>query len=68
MPTVEQPCVRKCCLNDEDVCLGCFRTFDDMLVWNTSTQSQKVQMLNNAKKRQQAVEKKRGKTKKADKA
>ena len=51
MSTVSQPCIRKCCLNEEDVCLGCFRTFDDMLLWQKSTHSEKVQMLAHAQER-----------------
>lgn len=51
MPTVEKPCIRKCSLNEEDICLGCFRTFDDMLAWNKSTHSQRVEMLKKAQER-----------------
>ncbi|WP_239649575.1 DUF1289 domain-containing protein [Methylocucumis oryzae] len=24
---IDSPCVRNCCLNNDDVCLGCFRSF-----------------------------------------
>ncbi len=52
MPTVEVPCIRKCCLNDEDICLGCFRTFEDMKVWRSLTREEKVTVLHLAKKRE----------------
>jgi predicted Fe-S protein YdhL (DUF1289 family) len=29
----DQPCVRNCCLDDRDVCLGCGRTLDDIRAW-----------------------------------
>jgi len=64
VPTVEQPCIRKCCLNEEDVCLGCFRTFDNMLVWNKSTHSQKVEMLKKVQERRSLVEKRRAEKRK----
>ena len=35
-PTVASPCVRNCCLDHDDVCLGCFRTLDEILAWGGS--------------------------------
>ncbi|WP_449230177.1 DUF1289 domain-containing protein [Azospirillum doebereinerae] len=32
--TVPSPCVRHCTLNDEDVCLGCFRSLDEIKDWS----------------------------------
>ena len=29
----DQPCVRNCCLDEHDVCLGCGRTLDDIRAW-----------------------------------
>ncbi len=48
---INKPCIRQCCLNEEDVCLGCFRTFDDMLQWNKSSSEEKMKMLKMAKER-----------------
>jgi len=28
------PCVRNCCLDGDDVCLGCGRTIDEILAWH----------------------------------
>ena len=28
------PCVRNCCLDDANVCLGCGRTLDEILAWH----------------------------------
>ena len=52
--TVEKPCIRNCCLNEEDVCLGCFRTYDDMLVWRSLSYDEKVRLLEKAKERKKA--------------
>ena len=30
------PCVRNCCLDDDDVCLGCGRRLDEILAWHNS--------------------------------
>ncbi len=32
-PVIESPCVRNCCLNDEDICLGCFRSLREITRW-----------------------------------
>jgi predicted Fe-S protein YdhL (DUF1289 family) len=28
------PCVRNCCLDGDDVCLGCGRSLDEILAWH----------------------------------
>lgn len=43
--TIASPCVRNCCLNEEDVCLGCFRHIDEILAWGTATNEQKAAYL-----------------------
>lgn len=30
---VASPCRRQCCLDDQDVCLGCGRTLQEILDW-----------------------------------
>lgn len=31
------PCVRRCCLDDHDICLGCGRTLDEILAWGEAS-------------------------------
>jgi len=33
---IDTPCIRRCCLDEHDVCLGCFRTLDDIKGWTSS--------------------------------
>ena len=40
-PFVEQPCIRHCCLDENDVCLGCYRTLDEILKWSASSKEEK---------------------------
>ncbi|WP_083794677.1 DUF1289 domain-containing protein [Vibrio sp. 16] len=47
------PCVRNCCLDDDDVCLGCFRTLKEILGWNQMTQVQQKHTLSLCRKRRQ---------------
>ncbi|WP_390444630.1 DUF1289 domain-containing protein [Pseudoalteromonas sp. MTN2-4] len=32
---IESPCIRQCCLDESDVCVGCFRTLGEILKWNS---------------------------------
>ena len=48
------PCVRHCCLNEYDVCLGCFRTLEEILVWHKATDEQKRLILEKVTARKQA--------------
>lgn len=51
MSDVHKPCIKKCCLNEEDICLGCFRSFNDMLAWNKASIQDKKEMLQKAESR-----------------
>lgn len=48
---VESPCIRNCCLNEMDVCLGCFRHVDEIIEWGSAESKRRECILNNAKKR-----------------
>ena len=39
------PCVRNCCLDDDDVCMGCFRTIREICDWHSATNEQKRETL-----------------------
>lgn len=33
-PAPDSPCVRNCCLDDADVCIGCGRQLQEILRWS----------------------------------
>jgi predicted Fe-S protein YdhL (DUF1289 family) len=39
-PIVQSPCIRNCCLDKHDMCLGCFRMLDEILIWSTASSKQ----------------------------
>jgi predicted Fe-S protein YdhL (DUF1289 family) len=49
--TVESPCVRNCCLDKKDVCLGCGRTVEEIIRWGDADDDEKLRILAAAKKR-----------------
>lgn len=48
---VESPCVGNCCLDQNDICLGCFRSISEIITWSESSQDQRKKILLNANKR-----------------
>ncbi len=48
---IASPCVRSCCLNDEDVCLGCFRSLAEICAWSQADAMARRQILQNVEQR-----------------
>ncbi len=51
--TLSSPCIRMCCLDDNDVCLGCFRTLEEITSWSNADEQTRQCILENAKSRRQ---------------
>ncbi len=49
---VESPCVRNCCLDEDDVCMGCFRTISEIIEWGQANCEQRIAILQMAKQRE----------------
>lgn len=47
----KSPCVRNCCLNEQDICLGCFRHLSEIKDWNKLSEKEKEKVLASAHKR-----------------
>ena len=43
--SIPSPCVRNCCLDDNDVCLGCFRTITEICGWSAASEAEKAEIL-----------------------
>lgn len=50
---VESPCVRKCTLGQDDICVGCFRSIDEICSWGGASNDQRRQILHNTMRRRQ---------------
>lgn len=48
---VNSPCVRNCCLDDDDICIGCARSVDEIIEWGGATNLRKLEILAGAEKR-----------------
>lgn len=60
MPNITSPCVRNCCLNADDVCLGCFRSLEEIVGWSQSTELQKLEIIKLTKVRKADHQRKYG--------
>lgn len=45
---VESPCVRNCCLGEDDVCLGCGRSITEITGWHQADDGRKRQICQDA--------------------
>ncbi len=48
---VASPCVSICCLDDQDICLGCFRHLDEITGWHSASRERRLQILANCNQR-----------------
>lgn len=45
---VPSPCIRNCCLDEQDVCLGCGRSLDEIRLWGESGDAERLAILGRA--------------------
>jgi len=48
---VQSPCIRNCCLGEDDVCLGCFRQLAEITRWSESDDVERRLILQKARTR-----------------
>lgn len=46
--TVPSPCIRNCCLDERDVCLGCGRSLDEIRAWGEAADAERHTILERA--------------------
>lgn len=49
--SVPSPCVRNCCLDEQDICLGCHRSLSEIVAWGTADDTQRRAILDRARQR-----------------
>ena len=42
---VPSPCVRNCCLDENDICLGCHRSITEICGWAAATDDERREIL-----------------------
>lgn len=51
---IASPCVSICALDDEDICVGCYRTGAEISRWGDMTADQKQQVMQKVRERESA--------------
>ncbi|HEY5716918.1 MAG TPA: DUF1289 domain-containing protein [Motiliproteus sp.] len=46
--TKASPCIRHCCLDEADICLGCYRSLAEILQWGEADAHQRQTILDRA--------------------
>lgn len=49
--TISSPCIRNCCLDTHDICLGCFRSLSEITQWTKVDDKTRKIFLNRANQR-----------------
>ena len=49
---IASPCVDNCCLDENEICLGCFRSLEEIKQWNALSSQDRLAVLRNASQRQ----------------
>jgi len=47
----ESPCVRNCCLDENDICMGCFRSLTEITQWTVVDEKTREGFLKNGESR-----------------
>jgi len=42
---VKSPCIEVCALNDQDICIGCYRTANEIIEWFSAPKERKREIL-----------------------
>jgi len=50
---VQSPCVRNCCLDKSDICMGCFRHLSEITAWQSMPNQSREDVLHLCKTRKQ---------------
>ncbi|WP_397472652.1 DUF1289 domain-containing protein [Rheinheimera sp.] len=48
----DSPCIRNCCLDQQDCCVGCGRLLQEILEWHTASAVRRAQIVQLAATRQ----------------
>jgi len=52
---IASPCIRNCCLNQQDICVGCYRHVDEIIYWQSLSDNEKLKVLELTKQRKKQL-------------
>ncbi|MDT8371935.1 MAG: DUF1289 domain-containing protein [Gammaproteobacteria bacterium] len=51
MIEIASPCIRHCCLANNDMCIGCLRTMDEVVQWSQASDKLKSEIMHRVEQR-----------------
>ncbi|MDE8602371.1 DUF1289 domain-containing protein [Marinomonas sp. RSW2] len=51
-PQVKSPCVNLCLLNEDDVCVGCYRTGKEITLWGGMNKASQLAVMKKVRERE----------------
>ena len=42
---IQSPCIRNCCLDDQDICIGCGRSLEQIRLWSSYSSEEKANVV-----------------------
>jgi hypothetical protein len=45
LDALASPCIRNCCLDERNICMGCGRSLEEIIRWSNATDSEKKEIL-----------------------
>jgi predicted Fe-S protein YdhL (DUF1289 family) len=48
---LSSPCVRNCCLDEDNICMGCGRSLEEIVQWGTASDADKSAILARSRER-----------------
>jgi predicted Fe-S protein YdhL (DUF1289 family) len=45
------PCIRNCCLDEANICMGCGRSLQEVVAWGTASDAEKTEILARSRQR-----------------
>ncbi|WP_083918262.1 DUF1289 domain-containing protein [Methylosarcina fibrata] len=55
---ISSPCIRNCCLDQAEICLGCFRSLSEIIGWGQADETTRRIILENTSRRRDAYREK----------
>jgi predicted Fe-S protein YdhL (DUF1289 family) len=50
---IKSPCVHICCLDEKDICLGCYRSCDEICKWGAMDNEERKDVMKKVAEREQ---------------
>ena len=53
---MKSPCIRNCCLNENNICTGCYRTISEIIEWSQANTKRRKTILKMARQRESSID------------